>query len=172
MGTIELEAASVQLRADGIMHIHINEGREMHLNDAIKVVEAMGTLGNKQKYPVLIDCGEFATIDKGVRMFSAGKEANIYTSADAIAYHSFAHKLLIDFYVNHDNPSIETKVFDDNESAIVWLKTFIKANKPENKQEDSKPEGFHREFKYNAGFILCIGAFVIIIVSSLIKYFY
>jgi hypothetical protein len=126
MGIVELETARVELRADGILHIHIKEGREMHLNDAIKVVEAMGTLGNKQKYPVLIDCGEFATIDKEVRVFSASKEANIYTLADAVAYHSFAHKLLVDFYVNHNKPSVETKVFTDNEAAIVWLKTFIK----------------------------------------------
>lgn len=126
MGTVELETTRVELRADGIMHIHIKEGREMHLNDAIKVVEAMGELGNKQKYPVLIDCGEFATIDKEVRVFSASKEANIYTLADAVAYHSFAHKLLVDFYVTHNKPSVETKVFTDNEAAIVWLKTFIK----------------------------------------------
>lgn len=126
MKIIELETARVQLREDGIMHIHIKEGREMHLNDAIKVVGAMGKLGNHQKYPVLIDCGEFATIDKEVRIFSAGKEANIYTLADAIAYHSLAHKLLIDFYVNHNKPTIETKVFTDNEEADVWLKTFIK----------------------------------------------
>ncbi len=126
MGTVELETACVELRADGIMHIHIKEGREMHLNDAIKIVEAMGTLGNKQKYPVLIDCGEFATIDKEVRIFSTGTDANIYTLADGIAYHSFAHKLLVDFYVDHNKPSIQTKVFPDNETAIVWLKTFVK----------------------------------------------
>lgn len=126
MKTIELETARVQLREDNIIHIHIKEGREMHLNDAIKVVEAMGTLGNKQKYPVLIDCGEFATIDKEVRIFSASKEANIYTLADAIAYHSWAHKLLIDFYINHNKPTIQTKVFTDNEAAVVWLKTFVK----------------------------------------------
>jgi len=126
MGIIELETARVELRADGIMHVHIKEGREMHLNDAIKVVEAMGKLGNQQKYPVLIDCGEFATIDKEVRIFSTGADANIYTLADGIAYHSFAHKLLVNFYVDHNMPSIQTKVFSDNDAAIVWLKTFLK----------------------------------------------
>ena len=126
MKTIELKATTVQLRDDGIIHIHIKEGNEMQLEDAIEVVEIMGKLGNKQKFPVLIDCGTFATINKDVRMFSASKEANIYTSADAVAYHSFAHKLLADFYVNHNKPSIPTKIFVDNEFAIVWLKTFLK----------------------------------------------
>jgi hypothetical protein len=126
MGTIELETATVQLREDGIMHIHIKEGKEMQLNDAIKVVEAIEKLGNKQKLPILIDCGEFATIDKEVRLFSASKEANIYTLAEAVAYHSFAHKLLVSFYVNHNKPPVPTKVFPDNASAIAWLKTLKK----------------------------------------------
>jgi len=125
MKTIELKTATVNLRNDGIMHIHIKEGKEMQLEDAIEVVKTMGKIGNRQKFPVLIDCGEFAAIDNEVRIFSVSKEANIYTSADAVAYHSVAHKLLVDFYVNHNKPTIPTKVFSDNESAIVWLKTFI-----------------------------------------------
>jgi len=126
MKTIEHKTTTVQLRDDGIIHIHIKEGKEMQLEDAIQVVETIGMLGNKQKFPVLIDCEAFATIDKDVRIFSASKEANIYTSADAVAYHSFAHKLLADFYVNYNKPAIPTKAFLDNASAIVWLKTFQK----------------------------------------------
>ncbi|HEX7414995.1 MAG TPA: hypothetical protein VF411_13205, partial [Bacteroidia bacterium] len=76
----------------------------------------------------LIDCGEFATVDKEARIFSASEEANVYTLADAVAYHSLAHKLLVNFYVNHNKPEIPTKIFPDNESAIVWLKTFVKDN--------------------------------------------
>ena len=129
MKTIELKTAIVSLRSDGIMHIHIKDGADMQLTDAIQVIEAIGKIGNKQKFPVLIDCGEFASVDKEVRIFSASKEANIYTCADAVAYHSLAHKLLADFYVNHNKPQIPTKVFPDNESAIVWLKTFLKDKK-------------------------------------------
>jgi hypothetical protein len=131
MKTVELQTATVSLRNDGIMHIHIKEGNEMELGDAKEVIEAIGKLGNKQKFPVLIDCGEFATVDKDVRIFSASKEGNIYTSADAVAYHSFAHKLLADFYVNHNKPTVPAKVFKDNDSAIVWLKTFLQIKNTE-----------------------------------------
>ncbi len=126
METIELKATKVSLRPDGIMHIHIKAGADMEITDAIQVLRAMGKLGNKKKFPVLIDCGEFAIVDKEVRIFSASEKANIYTSADAIAYHSMAHKLVADFYVNHNKPEIPTEVFSDNESAISWLKTFNK----------------------------------------------
>ena len=126
MGTIELKAANVHLRKDGIIHIHIKEGAEMEIADAIQIIKATGKIGNKKKFPVLIDCGEFASVDKEVRIFSASKEANIYTDADAIAYHSFAHKLVSYFYISHNKPEIPTKVFSDNGAAILLLKTFLK----------------------------------------------
>ena len=87
-----------------------------------KIVEAMGKIGNGKRFPVLIDCGEFASVDKEARILSANKEANIFSSADAVAYHSLAHKLFADFYVKHNKPEVPTKVFSDNESAIEWLK--------------------------------------------------
>jgi hypothetical protein len=123
---IDLKASTIHLRKDGIMHVHIKDGADMALADAIHVVEAIGILGSGKKFPVMIDCGEFAVVDKEARAFFATKEANIYITADALAYHSFAHKLLADFYVNHNKPQVPTKVFLDNESAIVWLKTFRK----------------------------------------------
>lgn len=124
METIELKCSRVSLRDDGIMHLHIKKGDEMELHDAIQVVEAIGKLG-KKKYPLLIDCDEFSSVDKEVRAFAASEDANIYISADAIAYHNLAHHLTAKFYVNHNHPKIPTKTFSDNEEAIAWLKTFL-----------------------------------------------
>ena len=42
----------------------------------------------------------------------------------------------------------------------------------ENTQEESKPEGFKREFRYNAWFILGIGTLVMIAVALIIKFVY
>ncbi len=127
MKTITLDSAEVRLRKDGILHIHIPSGAEMQLGDAVQVVEAMRVLGKGKKYPVLIDAGEFATIDKEVRIFSAGEESNIYTLADAIAYSSLAQKLVADFYVKHNKPVVPTQVFPDKAGALKWLKTFVKS---------------------------------------------
>jgi len=124
--TIDLKTSTVSLREDGIMHVHIKAGLEMQRKDVAEVVEAIGKLGNRKKFPVLIDCDEFSAVDKDAWIFAESKEANIYTAADAVAYHSLAHKLLADFYKNHMADEIPTKVFENNESAINWLKTFKK----------------------------------------------
>lgn len=124
--TIDLKASIVSLREDGIMHVHIKAGVEMQRKDVVEVVETIGKLGNKRKFPVLIDCEEFSSVDKEAWVYAESKEASIYTSADAVAYHSLAHKLLADFYRNHNDRKIPTKVFKNNDSAITWLKSFAK----------------------------------------------
>jgi hypothetical protein len=126
MKMIELKNTTVDLRKDGILHIHIKSRADMQLNDAVQVVEAMGELGKGKKFPVLIDAGDYTNIDKEVRIFSASPEGNIYTLADAVAYNSFAQKLIADFYLNNNKPSVPTKVFSDESKAVEWLKTFLK----------------------------------------------
>ena len=125
MEEVKLKKSTVSLLDDGIMHIHLNGGTEIELSDAVLIVEAMGVLGGGKRFPVLIDAGEFTSIDKEVRIFSASEESNLYTLADAIAYYSFAQKLIADFYVKHNKPIAPTKVFSSKIEAIEWLKTFV-----------------------------------------------
>ena len=126
MKTIDLKKSVVSLLDEGILHIHLKGGAEIELEDAVLVVEAMGKLGDGKKYPVLIDAGEFVSVDKEVRIFSASPESNIYTLADAIAYVSLAQKLIADFYIKYNKPAVPTRDFPTKEEAIEWLKTLIK----------------------------------------------
>jgi hypothetical protein len=128
MKKIELEKSVVELLKDGIMYIHIKSGCELELTDAVYIVEAMGKIGGGRKYPVLIDGGEFSSVDKEARIFSASIESNIYTLADAIAYCNLAQKLLASFYLKHNHPAVPTAIFSDKKEAIDWLKTFIGQN--------------------------------------------
>ena len=125
MKTIDLKKSKVSMLDEGILHIHLKGGAEFELEDAVLVVEAMGKLGGGKKLPVLIDAGEFVSIDKEVRIFSASPESNIYTLADAIAYVSLAQKLIADFYIKYYKPVVPTKDFPSKEDAIEWLKTFV-----------------------------------------------
>ena len=130
MKEIKLKKSTITLLGEGILHIHLNEQTEIELADAVLIVEAMGKLGGGKKYPVLIDAGEFASVDKEVRIFSASTESNIYTLADAIAYCSLAQKLIASFYLKHNKPVVPTKVFENKAEAIEWLKTFTKNENP------------------------------------------
>lgn len=127
MRKIELEKATVSIEND-IIHIHLKSGQEIELSDAVFIVEAMGKLGDGKKYPILIDAGEFSSIDKEARIFSATAESNLYTLADAIAYCNIAQKLLANFYVKYNKPLVPTRVFANKAEAVDWLKTFLPQN--------------------------------------------
>lgn len=127
MRTIELAQALIHLREDGILHLQIKPRAEINMPAAKQILKAMSIIGDGLKYPVLIEAGEFARIDPAVRAFSAGAEGNIFTVADAIAYHSLAQKLVAGFYVAHDKPVVPTQIFPDSTQAIEWLRSFVKA---------------------------------------------
>lgn len=126
MNKIELKKSTVSLMDECILHIHLKAGCEIGLSDAVLIVEAMGKLSKGKKMPVLIDAGEFTSVDKEVRIFSASVESNLYTLADAIAYYSLAQKLVANFYIIHNEPSVPTKAFSNKPEAIEWLKSFLK----------------------------------------------
>lgn len=119
-------AIEVTLLHEGILHLHLKAHADITLNDAILAVVKMGELSKGKKLPVFIDAGEFCTIDSEARAFSASKESNIYTLADAISYSNLGQKLISNFYLNTNNPSVPTKVFAKREDSIKWLKTFLK----------------------------------------------
>jgi len=123
---MKTKTIEVTLMKEGILHIHLKDHSEITLNDAVFAVEEMGKLAKGKKRPVFIDAGEFCTIDKEARIFSASEESNIYTLADAIAYNNLGQKLIANFYLKQNNPSVPTKAFSETEEAIKWLKTFLK----------------------------------------------
>jgi hypothetical protein len=126
MKQIKLKQSEVSLLDEGIIHIHILAGSEITITDAVLIVEAMAKIGGGKKFPVLIDAGEFASVDKEVRQFSASSEANLYTLADAIAFYNLGQKLIAKFYLDHNHPMVPTRIFSEKQDAINWLKTFIK----------------------------------------------
>lgn len=120
------KSIKVTLLKEGILHIHLKANSEVSLNDAVSAVEKMGELSKGKKLPVFIDAGEFCSIDSEARIFSASKESNVYTLADAIAYNNLGQKLIAIFYLNQNNPTVPTKVFSEKKEAVTWLKTFLK----------------------------------------------
>lgn len=126
MNTIDLKQTLVHLREDGILHVHIKESAHITMVEALETLKAMQVIGNGRKYPVLIDSGEFANIDPEVRVFSASEEGNLYTIADAIAYHTLPQKMTANFYVAFNKPVVPTRTFSEMLDAVEWLKTFVK----------------------------------------------
>ena len=125
LNKIELDAAEVMLRNDGIVHFYIKANINLSVQDAKEIVSATGKIGSNKKYPILISSGKYALADKEAREFAASEAGNKYTIAGAIVVKSLAQKLLGNAYLKVNKPVTPTALFETEEKAITWLKTFL-----------------------------------------------
>ncbi len=122
----ELANAEVMLRSDGIIHFYVKANVTLTGNDAKEMVKATGEIGNNKKFPILISSGKYGMADVDAREYAASPDGNKYTIAGALVVKSLAQKLLGNAYIKVNKPTTPTALFNDEEKAIEWLKTFIK----------------------------------------------
>lgn len=122
----ELTSATISLRNDKIIQYTVKDNITITAKDSAEMVETAGKLGDFQKFPILILVGKHTLADKEAREFGASKEGTKYAVAVAFVIQSLAQKILGNAYLKINKPVVPTALFDNEEKAIEWLKTFIK----------------------------------------------
>lgn len=123
---IELDSATISLRSDGIILYALKANITITAKDSKEMVNAAGKLGNFNQKPVLIVAGTDTLADKDAREFAASKEGTQYAAAVAFVISGLAQKILGNAYLKINKPMVPTTLFDNEEKAIAWLKTFMK----------------------------------------------
>ena len=122
----ELSASIVSLRDDGLFQIQMKEiEREVEINDIKEMTNTIGEMGGGKKYPMLILIKRFNPITKDASEYAASEIAGRYTLADAIVINNFAIRIATNFYIKIFKPKRPTKMFNSEEKAVDWLKTFL-----------------------------------------------
>lgn len=117
-----LRACIVMLRSDNLMHFQFKSKTIIEVDDVKELVETVKEIGNGKQYANLITADEFVTLGHGVREFSATEFANAQTIADAFVVKTLPEKLLANFYIRINKPPKPTRMFNDENKAIEWLK--------------------------------------------------
>lgn len=68
---------------------------------------------------------EFIQVGDDARKYAAGEDSNKYTIADAFVINSIALKLVGNFYIRYNKPVRPTRIFNNEEDALVWLRNFL-----------------------------------------------
>lgn len=124
--TVELDASVVSLRNDELIQVEMKIlEREIAENDVRKLTTTIGNIGKGKTYPVLILIKESNTIEKSASQFASTEECLKYTRANAIVVNSLAIRIGANFYVTIFKPIRPTKMFNSEELAVEWLKTFL-----------------------------------------------
>ncbi|WMJ73850.1 hypothetical protein RCC89_11860 [Cytophagaceae bacterium ABcell3] len=109
---------------EGILHVILKNVESIDLDFAKHMVHERKLFIKDNAFPVLIDCGVLGSMDRDARLYLADDESCKGLLACALFIHSPVQKIIGNFYVNINPPSIPSKVFTDHEEAIFWLSHF------------------------------------------------
>ena len=106
-----------------IVTMRILDDADIELADALQNHEAVKMLTKTDRYLVLVDGRVNLSVSRDARAFSA--EARESCIATAFLITSTANKLIGNFYINFNRPSIPTRIFSTEEKAIEWLQELL-----------------------------------------------
>lgn len=110
----------MKLRPDGIVHLIWAPLVEMHLEDAIEAVDAMVKLTGGKRSPLLVDASTVGPQDRGARNEFVSRGDLV--SGVALIVTTPLSRLMGNFFVAVSKPVVATRLFDDESSALDWLK--------------------------------------------------
>tara|TARA_B100002051_G_C16436312_1_gene486713 strand:- start:163 stop:552 length:390 start_codon:yes stop_codon:yes gene_type:complete len=122
---IKLNHSEIFLRADGIVEIHVHENADIGEKECIDIMNAYEQILEPKKYPLLHLVGNYVTMDKEAREFSSSEEGLRFSKAEAFVINSLPHKILANFYMKMNKPTVPTKFFGTKQEAVAWLKKFL-----------------------------------------------
>lgn len=91
------------------------------MSDAINILGNISKLRNRNKYPLLVVYADDNSFSNETR-FHISKHT--LSKADALVSKSLALRIIGNFYIKINKPIRPTRLFNDVESAIIWLNTF------------------------------------------------
>lgn len=124
---IDLPEATISVPEYGIMKIHIKVEDEFTIENSMAIVKARTKLADGRKMAMLYTTEtKFVIPSKEVREYVATEKRSELVIADAFVIGSLAQRLAVRFFIRFNKPVRPTRFFDNEESAIEWLRTIIK----------------------------------------------
>ncbi|PIE86769.1 MAG: hypothetical protein CSA03_03785 [Bacteroidetes bacterium] len=113
--------SQVTLIDNAMVETRIEKDREFELKDAQQMVDTVQTIGNSRKFLHLTIFGERTVPSKEARQFSISKSGSQFKLAEAIVVQSLSQKMVFNFMINVERPSVRTKLFTSIDEAKKWL---------------------------------------------------
>lgn len=120
-----VEVFTIIMRDDGILHMHTEAEVIVDMRLYKILIEAIGEVSGGKKVPILSTAGELTIPDEEVRKYMSDPKANPYSLANALIGPSISQKLIGNFFVKLMEGERPVRLFNREEDAITWLKTFL-----------------------------------------------
>lgn len=128
--TIETNDASVNLRADGILHVHFKENTEISLELQLSLRKIYDELLGDQPTGFIYSAEAGFSISKEARENFGNFPGKNPVSACGLVANNLAYRLVGNFLIKVYSPKIPIKLFDTVEEAAEWLHSKAYVHKP------------------------------------------
>lgn len=108
-----------------IIYLRLKEGAEIDLENTLEQYAAQKDLTKNTFYGVLVDARNFVTMDKASRNFMSAYTNPHRVATALLTPHNLATRFLANIYLKLDKPKIETKMFGEENEAVMWLKSKL-----------------------------------------------
>lgn len=122
---IELKSYFTWMGDDGIARTCVKQNIDITLEDAIANTNAVSSLYYDIKFPLMIDSRHVKSMSIEARRHFSVKNRETMTCAFGIIIGSVISRVLGNFYLSVNKPSVPTRLFVNEEDAIIWLKQFV-----------------------------------------------
>lgn len=110
---------------DGIMYAHILKNSDDQVEVQKKASKAIGEMTAGKKVPLLIEYEGIFLPSLEARDYWAKEDSTPFTKAEAYVMKWLPMKLIGNFYLNFNKPPRPTRIFNNRDEALIWLKTFL-----------------------------------------------
>jgi hypothetical protein len=118
---IILPNSHLQLRADGIVQLDMDENAYYTMKETMEYLAALKKITGGVPHLILKVPGLYASLDAQSRAYSATAEAMQYSIAEAIVIRSMAQRILGNYYLASDKPAKPSRLFNKVDEAEKWL---------------------------------------------------
>jgi len=125
MGEIEMHGHRMWRDEDGIVHVEVTGQVDVGLAEATAGIVAVAALCDGRRRPVVIDFRELRSMDRAARQYYAGPETSAIVSAAALIVSSPVTRAIGNFMMGLNKPLSPTRMFDDEATALAWLRGFV-----------------------------------------------
>ena len=124
MEIVHTRVEQLWLDDEGILHVVVKPGAEIHLDDAKETVAQLDRLAGGKRRPVLVDMTHLRSMDRDARLHVAGPATAKVEIAAALLVGSPLAKAVGNFFMGINKPLIPTRLFTSQEDAIAWLREY------------------------------------------------
>jgi hypothetical protein len=113
------------LLEEGILENHVPMDLVVDAHTIQEVKEKNQLLSGGKKYAVLVTTAHGSTITEEARKLVAAENFRKNTIAKALLIDYLPHRIVAKFYVRVNKPAIPTRLFNNREEAMTWLRSEL-----------------------------------------------